>query len=320
LSSLYHSLQPDTASGRSLDALCSLTGTYRKRARFCQATAIITLDANVTLPKGSRIRTVGGDFFKTTAEIINKDNIRIDSEVQIIAEELGDIPVLTNSKAEIMTPSAGWVKAKIKELTKSGRLEESDEVLRLRRIRELKANGSSTVEALRANLAGLEGVQSLYIKEQANSFEVIINGGKDEEIARTIWQSKPLGVETIGKIFCTFTDSIDQKRTIRFTRPSLIALTLHANLKVRSKLDENELALLKKALIAHTEKHFQLGVEVYSSRFFAVILDNHKVLDIINLHLRDRTYGGSSPTKINIDQIASLFFNDITIEQVVEVA
>ena len=34
LSGLYHSLQPETATGRALDALCSLSGTYRKSAAY----------------------------------------------------------------------------------------------------------------------------------------------------------------------------------------------------------------------------------------------------------------------------------------------
>src|SRR5262245_38827762 len=38
LSGLYHSLQPHSASGRALDALCSLTGTYRNREAFSRTT------------------------------------------------------------------------------------------------------------------------------------------------------------------------------------------------------------------------------------------------------------------------------------------
>jgi uncharacterized phage protein gp47/JayE len=319
LSSLYHSLQPDTASGRALDALCSLTGTYRKRARPCNASAIMTLDSNVTLPKDSRIRTVGGDFFKTIAEITNKDNVQTDMEVAMVAEELGPIMVPADTKADIMTPSAGWIAAKVKEITKLGRLEESDDELRLRRIRELKANGSSTFEALKAILLQLEGVQAVYIKEQQSSFEVIVHGGKDEEIAQTIWLSKPLGIETIGQTTCAITDSINQARAIRFTRPKVIALSLHANLKVRTKIDDNELDLLKNALVSHAIKHFQLGAEVYPSRFFTVILDNSTVLDILTLHLRDRISAENAPNKIDVDQIASLSFNDIHIEQIIEV-
>jgi len=319
LSSLYHSLQPDSASGRALDALCSLTGTYRKRASFCRAKAIMTLDGNVSLPKDSRIRTSGGDFFKTIAEITNTNIARSDIEVEVVAEEYGYLTVPSETKAEIMTPSAGWIAARIKEVLEQGRLEESDDALRLRRIKELKANGSSTAEALRAKLRQLEGVQAFYIKEQQNAFEVIIHGGKDEEIAKTIWHGKPLGIETIGKNTCSLSDSIGQTRIIRFSRPNVIPLSLHANLKVRSKLDRNELDLLKNSLVSYAEQYFQLGTEVYPSRFLSVILESSKVLDIMSLQCRDKSSGSIAPSKIDVDQIASLSFNDIFIEQVVEV-
>src|SRR5690606_38558006 len=61
LAGLYHSLQPDTAQGRALDALCSLTGTYRRKASYSHAKAMLSLNANTTLPAGSRIKTIAGD-------------------------------------------------------------------------------------------------------------------------------------------------------------------------------------------------------------------------------------------------------------------
>jgi uncharacterized phage protein gp47/JayE len=74
LSGLYHSLQPDSATGRALDALCSLTGTYRKIASLSRATAVLTVDAKIKVPKHTRLQNINGDFFKTTAEVSNTSN------------------------------------------------------------------------------------------------------------------------------------------------------------------------------------------------------------------------------------------------------
>ena len=52
LAALYHALQPNTATGLSLDALCSLTGTYRKKGDFSKAEVEIFLKANTKLPAG----------------------------------------------------------------------------------------------------------------------------------------------------------------------------------------------------------------------------------------------------------------------------
>jgi uncharacterized phage protein gp47/JayE len=317
LAGLYHSLQPDAASGRALDALCSLTGTYRQRASFSRATAKLTLDAHTALPAGSRIKTIGGDFFRATAEVkndaVNKDEI----EVDFIAEEVGPKLGHDDSMAEIMTPSAGWSSAVIIKTYFLGRYDETDDELRIRRVVELRATGSSTLDAMRSRLLQLNGVEAVHIKEGEHSFEVIIKGGNVREIAQIIWQCKPLGIKSSGDIKEEIEDSFKQSRIVKFSRPKLIHLTLHTNLKVRQLLDET---VFKASLAEFARSHFALGTEVYPSRFFATILANDNVLDVITLQLRERSSGRIAPSEIKDDEIASLSLSDIYLEQVVETA
>ena len=236
LSALYHSLQPEAASGRALDALCSLTGTYRKPEDFSHATAVLTLDAKTKVPKNSRIQSIAGHFFKVTTEVENNAEVSADLEVDLIAEEAGELIAHEGSEAKIMTPIAGWLKATIKRTHVAGRLKESDEELRLSRLKELKATGSSTVDALRSRLIQIAHVEAVYIKESSRSFEAIVKGGNDQDIAHVLWQSKPLGVETAGLIECTIMDSTANPRKVRFNRPWEIMLSLHANVKVKRLL------------------------------------------------------------------------------------
>jgi uncharacterized phage protein gp47/JayE len=151
LAGLYHSLQPDSASGRALDALCSLTGTYRRKASFSKATIKLILDAQTTLHAGSRIKTIGGDFFRTTAEFSNDKAKKNEIDADFIAEEIGPKLAHDGSVAEIMTPSAGWSSALIIKTYLLGRYDETDEELRIRRIIELRATGSSTLDAMRSS-------------------------------------------------------------------------------------------------------------------------------------------------------------------------
>jgi uncharacterized phage protein gp47/JayE len=320
LSGLYHSLQPDTASGRALDALCSLTGTYRKKSSWSKATVVVTLDAKAKAPKDTRLESVSGHIFKVTKEVLNTANSKADIEVEAIAEVAGPIIAHRDTKAKIMMLVPGLIEAVFKLTYEIGRVDETDDELRLRRMIELKATGSSTADAIRSRLKRLDQVEAVYLKESSRSFEAIIKGGKDQDIANTIWLSKPLGVETAGSIECTITDSIGTPRKIRFSRPVEIPLTLHANLKVKRRLEDGELNSLKTASIDCSKKHFSLGSEVYASRFFATFLNDQLVLDVMTLQLRDRASGNASPTEIKPEQIATLAFKDIYIEQVVEVA
>jgi uncharacterized phage protein gp47/JayE len=320
LSGLYHSLQPETATGRALDALCSLTGTYRKNATFSKAIAVMTLDGKAKVPKDSRIQSLSGHFFRVTKEVNNTATTKMDLEADLIAEEVGPIIAHPKTEAKIMTPASGWSKAVFKNTYETGYLDESDTELRLRRITDLKAIGSSTVDAIRSRLQQLPHVEAVHIKESSRSFETIIKGGKDKDIATTIWQCKPLGVETAGAIEFTVKDSLEAQRKIRFSRPIEIPLTLHANIKVRRQLNADELNALKSALVDCGKQHFALGAEVYASRFFKSFLEKDLVLDVITLQLRDRASSKAAPTEIKPEQIASLSFNDIYIEQIVESA
>jgi len=315
LAGLYHSLQPDTAQGRALDALCSLTGTYRHKANYSRVKAMLSLNAHTALPAGSRIKTISGDFFKTTAEVKNDTGKSIDKEADLIAEEVGPKLAHDDSVAEIMTPAAGWSKAVMSKTYELGRYDESDEELRIRRLVELRASGSSTMDAMRSRLLELDGVEAVHIKEGEHSFETIIRGGKERDIAETIWQCKPLGVKSSGSIEEKIKDSFKQERIVRFSRPKLVHLTLHANLKVKKLLDETA---FKAGLADFARSHFELGSEVYPSRFFTTILKNTDVLDVITLQLRDRSSGKIAPSEIKDDEIASLGLNDIYLEQVVE--
>jgi uncharacterized phage protein gp47/JayE len=317
LNGLYHSLQPNMATGKALDSLCILTGTFRKPATFSKGKLSVTLEAKTTLPKESRIQTLGGHLFKTTDEVKNEGTAASKQEVGIIAEEAGPLVAHPKTMAKIMTPIAGWYEAIVKETSFIGNHQEDDASLRKRRIDELRADGTSTLDALYARLALIKGVEAIHIQESARSFEVVIKGGNDEEIAYTIWKCKPLGIDTTGSVTVNLTDSIGQTRTINFTRPQVIDFKLHAILVVKSILDQNEVDLLKNTLLDFAASHFKLGEEMYASRFYGIFLEHQKILDIKNLSLSEGT--PSSPPRRSIEphQIASLSFADITIQQVI---
>ena len=315
LAGLYSSLQHSTASGRALDALCSLTGTYRRRATFSKAKAKLLLDAHITLPANSRVKTISGYFFKTTTMVKNDTAKKNEIEADLIAEEAGPKLAHNDSLAEIMTPISGWSSAVIIKTYFLGRYDETDDELRIRRIVELRATGSSTLDAMRSRLLQLDGVEAIHIKEGEHSFEVFIKGGKDQEIAQTIWQCKPLGVKSYGSIEEKIKDSFNQERFVKFSRPKLVSLTLHLSLKVKQRIDE---IILKASLAEFATSYFFLGTEIYPSRFFATILANNNVLDILTLQFRERLSGKNVPSDIKEDEIPSLSLNDIYLEQIVE--
>lgn len=316
---LYHSLRPDSASGSALDALCSLTGTYRRKAMHSKAKVLLTLESKASLTQGCRIKTIAGDIFELTAPVKNESSIRSQIEADVRAETPGKIIAAPNTQASITTPVAGWLQVSIKNTYEIGCLDETDEELRLRRLDELKAAGVSTCDGITARLIKQAKAQAVYIKDNKHSFEVVVKGGREQDIARAIWLSKPLGVESTGKITSEVTDSLGQKRKVKFSRPEEITLNMQADVKVARLLTDEEQVSLKNNLVDYANEHFKLGAEVYPSRFYGSILENPLILDINSLQLKQSSSGQSAPFPINDDQIPVLEFKDIFIKQIVGV-
>ncbi len=69
-----------------------------------------------------------------------------------LAQEFGPIPVPANSLNTILTPVAGWISLTNYEAGITGREQETDTELRIRRLNSLRVQGAATVEAIRARL------------------------------------------------------------------------------------------------------------------------------------------------------------------------
>lgn len=117
----------------------------------------------------------------------------------------------------------------------AGRNIESDAALRLRREEVLRVGGAGTLEALRAKVLLVDGVTQVYIFENTDlvtdaaglpgkSFEVVALGGTDQDIADTIWEFKPTGIEPYGSSSAVVTDSQGFTHTMYFSRPTNVPI------------------------------------------------------------------------------------------------
>ena len=122
-----------------------------------------------------------------------------------------------------------------------GRDEESDPDFRLRRIQLLRSSGASTVEAIRAGLIDpiiTPGVSQAFVFENvtdfvdgdgrpAHSFEAVVFGGEDADVAQTLFDLKPIGIQTfkvvgVNGVAVVVTDSQGTNHTINFSRADTI--------------------------------------------------------------------------------------------------
>lgn len=131
-----------------------------------------------------------------------------------------------------------------------GRDVETDNAYRARRAETLQVAGAGTVEAIRSKLLEVDGVTAVVVFENnedipdlqgrpPHSFEAVVQGGDDQDIADEIWAVKPAGIKTDGSQVETIVDSQGQDHLIYFSRPTNLIVYVKLQLSVNSSYPAN---------------------------------------------------------------------------------
>lgn len=191
-----------------ITATDNLDGTFNTTSDDVDVSFIATVDANLTID------------LVTIALVME-------------AEVTGPSTALAGTLTEIITPVAGWSSVTNLNDAVVGRNTESDSALRIRRADSLQISGSATVEAIRASLREVDNVTDAFVLENrtlvvdgdglpGKSFECVVAGGTEQDIADVIWREKPAGIETHGDIPKNVTDSQGDTQVINFSRATEI--------------------------------------------------------------------------------------------------
>lgn len=242
LQELHSAIDPDQATGQSLDAVSSITGTYRRAATKGTVTLKLTLAAATTVPAGSQASVSGDpDNIWTTTEAVTSVGAG-DYTVSAEASDPGAIEAPSGTITVIVTPVGGWSAVTNDADATVGLERETDTELRQRRTTELAIGGSTTVDAIGAEVSAISSVIQATCLENdnwyssdgmpPNSVEVVYWSGTAsphvaaslrEEIAETIYETKAGGVRAYGtdvgngSISEAVTDSQGNSHAIGFT-------------------------------------------------------------------------------------------------------
>ncbi len=187
--------------------------------------------------------------------------------VNMTAEATGATSVQVNTLTEIETPVSGLDDTKNYTAGVVGQSLETDAELKLRRDQSLQSAGNATVEAIRAALLAVDNVDSVTVFENETdsvdgdgrppkSYECVILGGDDTEIAQEIWETKPAGIETTttasggDAITEVIVDTQGISHTIKFSRPTEIPIFLDLTLTVDSNYPADGDTQVEDAMIA----------------------------------------------------------------------
>lgn len=161
------------------------------------------------------------------------------------AELAGEIPLSANTLDTIVTPVSGWDSINNPNSGITGRKREEDSELRIRRNNTI-FTGNATEDAIVAAVSNnVSGITKIGIKSNRtdatvsglppHSFEVVVAGGDEDDIAQQIWETQPAGIQSTGNITKIVVDSEGESQTIKFSRPTPIYI--HVKVK-RDKYSE----------------------------------------------------------------------------------
>lgn len=301
LEAVYLSQYPSSASGLSLDEAVSLVGVSRLPATRSVVDVEFTGDAFTSIPDGSQASTNAGGVFELVGEVVLDSSG--EGQGQMRALESGAVLALSGTLVNIETPISGWDTITNPLDAQVGRPIESDPELRERQNISLTLGGSGTVDSIRARLIQqVDDVNSVAIIENRtstvdgdgrppHSYEVIVEGGVDQDIGDQLWLLKPAGIETFGDVDVTVEDSQGEDQLVSFSRPVQIFIWMKVNL-IGSDIPAGIEDDVKTLLVDFGVSNFGVGDAVIRQRFFTPLYMEFPQTQSIELSLASKT----SPT------------------------
>lgn len=227
------------------------------------------------------------DFTVEFAAILTAEMVFITAtnNVPVIAEQFGKIQGLADTVTVIETPLSGLNSVNNDLDFTVGREIETDTEFRIRRSASLQVTGAGTVEAIRSRLLQVIGVTAAFVEENdtdiidgdgrpPHSFESIVAGGDDQDIADLLWLIKPAGIQTTGTETIPVIDSQGGTHNILFSRATEIFLHVRITLTLTPEetYPVNGDQLVADNVLAYGQTS-TIGVDVYVQRFYAPVYE-----------------------------------------------
>ena len=227
-----------------------------------------------------------------------------------ICDTAGPHPFPVDTLDTIMNPVTGWDAVSNPLAGVTGRNSETDSEFRTRSF-SFYATGKATQEAIRqAILNQVTGIVSCSVTSNrtdvvdsdgrpAHSFEVLVEGGANADIAAVIWDTCPAGIEIHGSITEAIADSEGRTQYVKFSRPSYAYIWV----KVQRAFNPEEVyptdgdAQIKANIVAWAASIYRSGKNVYRRDIMTPINAIPGLGDVIIL--LGNTTNGSAPSAYN---------------------
>jgi uncharacterized phage protein gp47/JayE len=230
----------------------------------------------------------------------------VESPVTVEATELGVISAPIGTVNTVVEPrlAQGLVHSVTnKTALATGSEEETDYVFRQRLINSYARILGATTNSMLLVLTAVPNVTDVKIKENTtrvtdadglppNSFQIIVRGGSVDDIANTIWRTKPAGIENwtdsfeSSAVVTNIRDFNDQTHIIKFKRPDITYLYTVVNFTLYDEellLNDTE-SLIASSCVQYTDT-LNIGDDVVPKRMNGYIYGNTTGIDATEIWL-----------------------------------
>lgn len=245
--------------------------------------------------------------------------------VEAEATVTGPVDVDPNTITTLVTPNFGISSVNNPIAGTVGRNEETDTELRARRYESVAIIGAGTADSIRSKVRQLAGVTTAFVIENRSvttdsegrpgkSFEVIVQGGDDDEIANTIWTAKPVGIETYGSTTVEVVDSENRPHNVNFSRPTITYIHFQVTYSKYSEemFPTNGETLMKEAMVNYGNT-LGVGQDVILQRFLGPVYSSVAGLSNVTIQVATSpdgmTPGAYSTNNVSIGPLAVSDFN-----------
>lgn len=321
-------LDPDQAEGIWLDFICALNNISRYTAT--KSTIPITVTGTAGTTKNAGEITIVDE--RTDEYYINQSAFAIgeDGTVNITcqATSYGEITALPTSTFSLKTPSIGIssVAYNTEGTATVGRDTETDEELRARREDAVSYTASSILSSIKASVSQISDVTYInaYENDTMNtvdtlppkSFEIVVKGGDEDEIANAIFGKKPAGIQAYGTTVKTITDDDGNNFSIGFTRPSEIAVDYLIEFISDTVQTDEWKEDLRAELYEAFEDLYNVGDSIYAYNLYYVLNAHPEIKNVTSFKIKKHTDSEwADYITIGKRELATLNTENITITQ-----
>lgn len=277
ISGIVRMLNPYTASGRWLTDRALYAGVVRRGAKYSRCNdVIVTGSKGVVLPLGMIMRDSNGNKWVTEQQYkLNNDGSAI---IAIRSQELGIFELSKGDTLDTESLIVGIDKITVDSKSIKGEEEETDGELLIRFMKSHAINNEDDRAGIQASILALPDVKECVVYENftgvtdekgvpPHSINVVVVGGDNQDIAKTIIRKKKGGCGMMGDINETVTVS-DLPRVAKFDRAKEKRITVNVTIKrIQNGFDYQE-EVTKNAI---SGIDFTTGQDVYATGLYCSV-------------------------------------------------